>query len=197
MRTFLVLCKKRKFSPMPPPPSTQRNKEEILFRCEHFLCYARNENFSPSPPSTLVLLYCKFLIEIHAVQLDSWIFKEEILFRCEHFLCYGRNENISPSPPPQLEDLRKKFSLHANISCVKQKSKLFHQAPPLTLVLLYCKFLTEIHAVQFDSGIFKEEILFRCKNFLCYARNKNFSPRPPPSTLVLLYCKFLIENHSV
>ena len=53
------------------PPSTQRNKEEILFRCEHFLCYARDENFSPSPPSTLVLLYCKFLIEIHAVQLDS------------------------------------------------------------------------------------------------------------------------------
>ena len=133
MRTFLVLCKKRKFSPMPPPPSTQRNKEEILFRCEQFLCYARNENFSPSPPSTLVLLYCKFLIEIHAVQFDSGIFKEEILFRCEHFLCYGRNENISPRPPPQLEDLRKKFSLHANISCVKQKSKLFHQAPPLNI----------------------------------------------------------------
>ena len=56
----------------------------------------------------------------------------------------------------------------------------FTRPPPLTLVLLYCKFLTEIHAVQFDSGIFKEEILFRCKNFLCYARNKNFSPRPPP-----------------
>ena len=82
------------------PPSTGSCKEEIFFRFEHFLCYTRNENFSPSPPSTLVLLYCKFLIEIHAVQLDSWIFKEEILFRCEHFLCYGRNENISPRPPP-------------------------------------------------------------------------------------------------
>ena len=119
MRTFLVLCKKRKYFTQPAPP-------------QKYCCYIASSIQKITRFNSMV------------------------------------------------EDLRKKFSLHANISCVKQKSKLFHQAPPLTLVLLYCKFLTEIHAVQFDSGIFKEEILFRCKNFLCYARNKNISPRPPP-----------------
>ena len=54
-----------------------------------------------------------------------------------------------------------KFSSDANISCVIQETKIFHQGlPPST-------------------GSCKEEILFRCENFLCYARNENISPRPP------------------
>ena len=32
------------------PPSTGRFKEEILFTCEHILCYARYENISTRPP---------------------------------------------------------------------------------------------------------------------------------------------------
>ena len=95
--------------------------------------------------------------------------------------CNFHKEVSSPSPNPQLEDLRKKFSLDANISCVMQETKIFHQGhPPLTLVLLYCTFLIENHAVQFDGGRFKEEILFRCEHFLCYARNEIISPSPPP-----------------
>ena len=58
-----------------------RVKEEILFKCEHFLSYARNENISPRPPPS------------------TGRFKEEILCRCELFLCYARNKNISPAPP--------------------------------------------------------------------------------------------------
>ena len=80
-----------------------------------------------------------------------------------------------------VEDLRKKFSLDAKFSCVMQETKIFHQfPPPSTLALLYCKFLIENLSVQFDSGRFQEEILFRCEYFLCYARNENISTRPPP-----------------
>ena len=71
------------------------------------------------------------------------------------------------------DDLMKKFSIDANVSCVMQETEISHQCPSLTLVLLYCTFLIENHAVQFDGGRFKEEILCRCENFLCYARNKN------------------------
>ena len=124
MRKFLMLCKKRKNFTKAPPSKLISNlalckkqklfvkalhvmflfnggrfKEEILFTCEYFLCNERNENNSQGPPLTLVLLYCKFLIENHAVQLACGIFKEEILFRCEHFLCYARNKNISLRPP--------------------------------------------------------------------------------------------------
>ena len=124
------------------------------------------------------------------------IFKEEILFRCKHFLCYERNENISPRSHPSSRRLKEEILLYAYISCVMQKTEIFHQGPPLTLVLLYCTFLIENHSVQFDGGRFNEEILCRCEHFLCYARNENFSPSPP-STLVLLHCKLLIEIHAV
>ena len=76
-----------------------------------------------------------------------------------------------------VEDLRKKFSVDAKISCVMQETKIFHQGPPST-------------------GRFKKEILFRCQHFLCYARNENFSPSPHPSPLVLLYCTLNIENQA-
>ena len=47
-----------------------------------------------------------------------------------------------------------------------QETKIFRQGPPHLMIL-------------FDGGIFKQEILFRCENFLCYARNEKISPRPP------------------
>ena len=54
--------------------------------------------------------------------------------------------------------------LHVNISCVMQETKLFHLGPPLknivVILQLYCKFLIENHAVQFEGGRFKEEIIF-------------------------------------
>ena len=57
-----------------------------------------------------------------------------------------RNKNTSPRPPRQLEDF--KFSLDANISCVMQETKLFHLGPlPSKILLLYCKFHIENHAV--------------------------------------------------
>ena len=96
-----------------------------------------------------------------------------------------------------VEDLRKKFSLDANISCVMQETKFFHQGPLSTLVLLYCMFLIENHFAQFVGERFKEEILFKCEHFLCYGRNKNILLGPSPLPLVLLYCKILIENHMV
>ena len=166
MRTFLVLYKKRKYFTKASHPQLEAVKKKFSLD-----------------------------VNISCVMQETKIFHQA---PTPHHQCYYIVLSLQKITRfnSMVEDLRKKFSLHANISCVKQKSKLFHQAPPLTLVLLYCKFLTEIHAVQFDSGIFKEEILFRCKNFLCYARNKNFH-QGPPSTLVLLYCKFLIENHSV
>ena len=77
-----------------------------------------------------------------------------------------------------VEDLRKKFSVDAKISCVMRETKIFHQGP-------------------LSTGRFKKEILFRCEYFLCYARNENLSLSPHPSPLVLLYCTFLIENHAV
>ena len=52
-----------------------------------------------------------------------------------------------------MEDLRKKFSLDANISRVMQETKNFHQGPPSTLVLLYCKFLIENQLTR-ESGSF-------------------------------------------
>ena len=76
-----------------------------------------------------------------------------------------------------VEDLKKKFSLDANIYCVMQETKIFHQGPLSTLVLLYCMFLIENHFVQFVGERFNEEILFKCEHFLCYARNENISPR--------------------
>ena len=59
-----------------------------------------------------------------------------------------------------VEDLRKKFSLHANISCVMQETKIFHQGPPST-------------------ERFKEEILIRYKKILLYASNEKISLTPP------------------
>ena len=131
MRTFVVLCKKRKY-------------------------------FTKGPPPQLEDLRKKFSLDanISCVMQETKIFHQ--------------------GPLPQLEYLRKKFSLDANISCVIQETKIFHQGPPSTLVLLYCKFLINNHAVQFDGGRFKEEILCRCEHFLCYALNENISPRPPP-----------------
>ena len=76
-----------------------------------------------------------------------------------------------------VEDLRKKFSVDAKISCVMRETKIFHQGPPST-------------------GRFKKEILFHCEHFLCYKRNEIFH-RGPPSPLILLYCTFLIENQAV
>ena len=58
-----------------------------------------------------------------------------------------------------VEDIRKKFSLRANISCVMQETKIFHQGPPST-------------------GRFKKEILFRCEYFLYYARYENLDEGP-------------------
>ena len=115
------------------------------------LCKKR-KYFTKAPPSTLVLLNCKFLLEKHSAQVDGGRFKQEILLRYEHFLCYAKNKNISPTPLPL-----KKFSLDANFSCVIKETKIFHLV----------------------SERYKEEILFRCKHFLCYARNENISPRPP------------------
>ena len=126
MRTFLVLCKKRKF-------------------------------FTKAPPSTLALLFCTFIIENHVVQFDGGRFKQEILFRCEYYLVLCKKRKYFTKAPPQLEDLRKKFSLDAIFSCVMQETKIFH----------------------LDGGRFKDEILFRCERFLCYARNENISPGPP------------------
>merc|ERR1711872_400322 len=94
----------------------------------------------------------------------------------EHFLCNTRNENISPRPPPpQLEAVKKKFSIVVKISCVIQETKIFHQGlPPST-------------------GSCKKEILFRCENFLYYARNENISPRPPPPQLEAVKKKFSLD----
>ena len=110
MRTFLVLCKKRKFSPMPPPPSTQRNKEEILFRCENFLCYARNENISPRPPP---------------------------LGENFRFLHNTRNFCIYREFLPLiLPESSKKFSLDTKKSCFMQETKNFRQHPPPFLIVI-------------------------------------------------------------
>ena len=82
-------------------------------------------------------------------------------FLHKHFLCYTRNENISPRPPRQLENLKKKFSFDANISCVMQETKIFHRGPPPSpLVLLYCTLNIENQAAQIEGGRFMEEILF-------------------------------------
>ena len=66
-------------------------KEEIPFRCEHFLCYARNGSFHQClPPST---------------QRN----KGEILFRCEHFLCYAGQWHIRGEIRPILEKFSSLF----------------------------------------------------------------------------------------
>merc|ERR1711893_138609 len=51
------------------PPSTGSCKEEIFFRWEHFLCYTRNENISPRPPTLnlhtfLHRMNCKYFITL-------------------------------------------------------------------------------------------------------------------------------------
>ena len=114
--------------------------------------------FHPGPPSKILLLYCQFHIENYAVSFDGGILKEEIIFPCRHFLCYARNENISPRPPPQLEDLKKKFSLDANISCVMQETKMIHQAPPPQLEDLRKKFSLDVNisCVMQETKIFHQ-----------------------------------------
>ena len=148
MRTFLVLCKKRKF-------------------------------FTEAPPLTIsvTILYFKYRKSGGSNRRWKIYGRNSLLMRT--FLVFCKKRKYFTQAPPQkyccyiassiqkitgfnsmVEDLRKKFSLHANISCVMQDTKIFHQGPPST-------------------GRFKEEIFFRCEHFLCYARNENISPRPP------------------
>ena len=66
-----------------------------------------------------------------------------------------------------MQDVNKKFSFEAKKSCFMQETKIFRQGPPHLMIL-------------FDGEIFKQEILIRCENFLCYASNEKISPRPRP-----------------
>ena len=77
-----------------------------------------------------------------------------------------------------VEDLRKKFSVDAKISCVMQEKKIFKQAPPPQLEKLRKK-------ISFDA------------NISCVMQEtKIFHRGPPPSPLVLLYCTLNIENQA-
>ena len=111
MRTFLVLCKKRKF-------------------------------FTEAPPSPLVLLYCTFLIENHAVLFEGGNLRKKLSLHANISCVMQETKIFHQGPPPQLEDLRKKFSFDANISCVMQETKIFHRGPPLTIsvTILYFKY---------------------------------------------------------
>merc|ERR1711872_1153498 len=145
------------------PPSTGSCTQEILFRCENFLCYTRNENISPRPPPPqLEAIKKKFSLDVKI----SCVIQETKIFH--------------QGLPPQLEAVKKKFSLDVKTSCVMQETKIFHQGPPLNWKILVRK-------------RFKEEILFRCEHFLCYTRNEIISPRPPPPQLEDVKKKFSLD----
>ena len=57
-----------------------------------------------------------------------------------------------------VEDLKKKFSFDANISCVMQEMKVFHQAPPPLLKDLRKKFSlhANISCVKQKSKLFHQ-----------------------------------------
>ena len=59
---------------------------------------------------------------------------------------------------PQLQDLRKKSSLDANISCVMEETKIFHQAPPPQLEYLRNKFSLDANmsCVMEETKIFHQ-----------------------------------------
>ena len=56
------------------------------------------------------------------------------------------------------EDLRKKFSLDANISCVMQETKIFHKGPPPQLEDIRKKFSLDanISCVMQETNIFHQ-----------------------------------------
>ena len=122
---------------------------------------------------------------------------------------YKKRKYFTKASHPQLEAVKNKFSLDVNISCVMQETKIFHQGPPPQLKDLRKKFsldgnfscvMQETKIFHLDGGRFKEEILCRCENFLCYARNKNFSQRPPPPltiSVTILYFPYRKSRGSI
>ena len=124
------------------------------FRPFHMSCFIQEtKNFlaSPLPQAHFLIKKLRSSIQLRALlyQLDCatilgcmrhYIKLRALIYQVAcatlvHALvyCNFHKEVSSPSPNPQLEDLRKKFSLDANISCVMQETKIFHQGPPLNI----------------------------------------------------------------
>ena len=96
-----------------------------------------------------------------------------------------------------VEDLTKKFSLHENICCVMQETKIFHQGPPPYHQCYYI--VSSLQKItRFNSIVeYLRKKFSLDANISCVMQETKIFQQGPPSTLVLLYCKFLIENHSV
>ena len=72
---------------------------------------------------------------------------------------YKKRKYFTKASPPQLEAVKKKFSSDANISCVIQETKIFHQGlPPPQLEAVKKKFSLDVNisCVMQETKIFHQ-----------------------------------------